>query len=414
MATTHHTGYRVPGLRTMIHIEAANIFDQQGLKIVHCPTQFETHPDVICPHSLIEQLVSKSREAGCDIDAQIDTWCHQNAHQGTRDQRLPHRQISFPIGKLCPLTIGGDEYYLAAFNYSSSRKDLRPLGVQDYIAFWRNIWSNLQTLGNISGHINVPIPGGVHVDINNPHFEVNQKIGIIASTFLQFIQTSGRTYTLRICLYGDDAQWVNIDHWYDAILPYLYDMSFLNMQIAAPAEAAEVTNYQESAEGKALAHLYDDDAFLSHLHEIIVRLDNANGNILEQNIGNKHHTFAVSIDREGLEHLEQLLRQNPDTLHMFSEIDSKVGTYSHSKMAQLLLFIENRTHLFGQLNRKSYVSIIHNDRYASPQTPEGYQWITEYNIDNLTKFIGNQNKKQRELNRQEKQLLPLIPTMYLK
>lgn len=190
-------------------------------------------------------------------------------------------------------------------------------------------------------------------------------------------------------------------------------MSFLNMQIAAP-EQVEVNNHQESTEGKTLTHTFDDDAFLSHLHEIIDRLNNANGCVLQQNIGNRHHTFTVCVETEGLCHLEQLLRQNRNILHMFSEVDSKVGTYNHSKMAQLLLFIENATTLFGLLNRKSYVSIIHDARYASAQTPDGYEWITDYNIDNLTKFIGNQSKKQKELKRQEQQLRQLIPAKYLK
>lgn len=408
MANTANKGYRIPDSKTRIIIEEANLFDQDGLKIVHCPRQFETHSDVICHHSLIDQLVCKSREAQADIDKQIDDWCRQNAKDGHVDQRLPRRQVVFKFGKLCPIVIGSEHFYLAAFNYSSSQQDLKPLNVQDYIAFWNNIWANLQQLGNTPRTINVPIPGGVHVDFMNRHFDINQKIGIIVSSFFQFFKSTGRDYTLRICLYGDDVMDVEIDHWYEAILPYLYHMSFLNIQMAVPKEVEEQNNQSlnEDAEAK---YTCDDTRFLSHLHEIIQRLCNANKMTMDQNTGNAHFKITVELPTQELGDLEQVLHDHPILLQYFSKVD-KDNTYNPNKMIQLLSFVEKYTTLFGNLNRKNYVSIIRDANYSATAKPVGYEWIEQKDEVNFGKYIGQQIKNIPDSVKD--QLLGLIPEAY--
>jgi len=392
--------YKIPNSQSSIIITPANLLDQEGVSIIHCPTQFETSPDVITPHSLIQQFVALAQDA--NLDNQIETWCNRNSHSGTSHNELPHRKLVFPRGTLCPVTVHHQQYYLAAFNDSSSQTDLPSLSVDDYIQFWNNLWSDLRTKGCVRGKVSVPVPGGMKVNVDNSMFDINQKLGVIVTTFFSSIKNHGGRYNLQICLYGDDAQDVNSNHWHDVLLPYLYNMSFLEIDVTKP-KATKVETLAMPAQ-VGVANLPSSDViFISHLSYMFQNLVDEIGKTVTQ----YRSTYHVNVSIDGLDALIQILTANAVQLHTLLGEDNRTHLYDRNLMYQLLNFLYDKTNILDKLTRRNAVKIM-LDTDCKP-FPYGFDYLKSVDEDNFDSYVG-----EKKPNDSFKALLDLLPDEYKK
>ena len=95
--------FTLPGSDSKLTMLVADLFEQQGLKIVHCSKSFETHKDVVRSNSVIGQFIDYCKINNVNLDFQIDEWCKNMSHIGKVDMSLKYRNKKYDIGTLCPI-----------------------------------------------------------------------------------------------------------------------------------------------------------------------------------------------------------------------------------------------------------------------------------------------------------------------
>ena len=83
--------YNIAGTDCSISIIEGNIFNQEGLKIIHCPRNFDTSSDIVPKHSVFGQFVNLCEREGVDINTQIDSWLSLISDRGTVFPNNGHR-----------------------------------------------------------------------------------------------------------------------------------------------------------------------------------------------------------------------------------------------------------------------------------------------------------------------------------
>jgi len=353
MATATDTpkGYTFSRQQRIV-VQRGDLLKQEGLKIVHCPTQFETDLNLIFKDSLIGQFVIMARLQQTDLDAQINKWCEQNRKKGKTIGCPQSRNTFFKIGELCPVTIGEQQYCLAAFNQSTSQQDLLPMTVSLYKSFWKNVWQNFQSLGPHSLEICVPIPGGNYVDDKNEYFSINQKIGVIAESFFSFAQTTRRRYTLHICVNPSDRE-VNCDHWNEVILPYLFDRFHLDRTSAAKDTEVSSSPIQHGSTTQKFDWTHIDTTVTRVFDRLIAAHGQPN---FTQYHGNRKETITISLDVHKLKTLEKAIVDNTEFQDQWSE-----GQLSNLRTNRFILLLLNfllDNNLVGELTATSCVRIL--------------------------------------------------------
>lgn len=354
--------YLIPEINCSISIEESNLLEQEGLKIVHCPNQFETHSMVIDETSLIGQTILRAREKGADIDYQIDSYCQHIQDRAQKVETLPYRQLRFPVGELCPIQIGNDWFCLAAMCDSDSRFNVKSLTLEQYLDYWDNLWSNLTSLAVPKTIVNVPVPGGRFLSIDSVHFTIEQRIAVIALSYFKAIAQSSLSKELHICVLGDEAKKIQYENWERVLLPFLHNMAQTPIRwssslavtspktkTSSPAGASKPGDTKEQRITEAQKKFCDD------LRLFIMNIDGCNGKECKQKNKAKVSDTIVDVKTTMLLGFLQKVEGNPQLMSRF--VDPQANRYDGRMFLRLLGFLHRCTKLFGDLNGKSLMAL---------------------------------------------------------
>lgn len=351
--------YSMDEIECSITIKKADIFTQEGLKVIHCPSTYETDTNIIFEDSLIGQFMKKYDAERKIIDSQISSFVDGIT---TKTINRETGRFKLTLGTACPIKVGGEDYCLCAFNEQTRRDYLKDLSIADYISYWENVWVNLPQLK--SQNISVAVPGGNKVTVGSARFILSQKIGVIVYTFFKSLAKKKPCDTLTICLYGKGADKFDYYGWEKTILPFLFQMSKLpiswrvELPVVQSTTTVEggVTKNTVKTEGGNSDKEFAFDSLICDLNQIADNIDKVNGREILQKEGRSRSEYLpievdTSIFRQLINHLgdNSLIRSHFST-------SSKKG-YDPNSLFQLLGILWYDTGIFGELNKQNIVRI---------------------------------------------------------
>lgn len=219
--------YNIPNTHSKVILEVCNLFDQEGLKVVHCHHTFDTDDEVMRESSVMGQFIKMCKENQFDLDSQISKWIEKNKHKSERVDILPCRKQVFNLGELCPVNIDGDMFVLAAFEDLQLFLETGAMEFDAYLNFLDNLWKSLGKLSVEKSVVNIPAFGNKIVNVANNSFTIDQKIGLIIQSYFKSMKKNRLFETLKICIYESDAKNLDLEKWDNVLLPYLFQFSQL-------------------------------------------------------------------------------------------------------------------------------------------------------------------------------------------
>jgi len=377
------------GTHARITLVEGDLLAQQGLRIVHCANQFETHSDIVSKGSLLDKWKHYCLEKGIDIDSQIDDFCQRNNLMATKDESLqPYRTLKFPAGTLCPVMGEEEAFCLAAFCEPYNNKHVENLNYEQYLNYWESIWKNLSHLPIRRDRVSVALAGGHCVMVGSNYFTTQQKIAMIVHTFCKQMLKMPFCKHLNIVVCGPDVEEIDFEAWEKHLLPFLTEMSHLPFYWQ-PGERPEAIEKKK----KSLAEdVSDADAFASFVEdylEMVANLEKEEGRPIVQFVGagKKVDCFYVHIRSNEL-------RKVIDDIEHIAELRNYFGrrvgaTYSRWAMLQLWGFLQEDTDYLGDLNRKNMMCLCLGCPEAVDDTalPERWHFLAP-KFGSLFKYVG--------------------------
>lgn len=384
--------YNIQDIDCLIVIQEGNVLEQEGVKIIHCPTQFETHPDVVLPDSVVGQFAMLCKNAGFDVAEAVERYGMKNEQHCVVNTRLPHQKRVFPRGQLCPIKINDNNIFcMAAFNDSDSTTNVEKMSLSQYLLYWENLWKNLELLTENKEVVSLAVPGGKYVSVDNALFTCEQKVGMIIYTFFRHLHRSGHLCNeLRICLFGRDAKRFNYEGWKNSILPYLHQMSKLSMSwtpdLPTPIAQKKENRERNNTDAKEM--------FVMDLQEIIGNIHKNNGLLWSINTGrHKSEPFRVSLQPCFFENLLDRIKNTPELLSYFGK--AKGNRYDRNRMLQLFWLFEKHDYL-GKLNRISFLKMcLDCPKDDCNEVPERWHYLGT-SFSNIVKYIGQQSSEIKQ------------------
>ena len=375
--------YNIAGTDCSISIIEGNILDQEGLKIIHCPRNFDTSSDIVPKHSVFGQFVNLCEREGVDINTQIDSWLSLISDRGTVFPNNGHREVLFDIGELCPIIVNGEHFCIAAFSMTYSVFLADNLELADYMTYWSNLWQNLSTISIAREIISVAVPGDRLVNISTKGFLLPQKIAVIVNSFLQNIKSSGVCKHLNICLYGNDAEYFDYNGWRDSILPFLDQLSHLpiSWNVRISNAKPQALNFVESSQ-PIIDKAAIDKSFFTDLRDMISNLENQLGNSYCQFEGNKKTFIVIDPNIGMLQKVSDWLENDEQSRAFF--VRHRGNRYDKNGMFQLIGVIHDVSNYYGSLNRRSVLKLSLN---CEDVIPERWNYLGD-NIDNIINYVG--------------------------
>jgi len=169
--------------RKKIIIEVCDLFEQKGLKVVHCHNTFDTSDEVMRSHSVMGQFIKKCQDENVDLDKIIDTWTEKHSAKAFINEQLPCRKKTFTVGTTCPVKVNREQFVLASFENLEKFLMTGSMDINSYMFFLDNLWKNIGKGGIDNEEVNVPSFGNKIVNITNFSFTPEQKLSLIALSF---------------------------------------------------------------------------------------------------------------------------------------------------------------------------------------------------------------------------------------
>lgn len=368
--------FNVPGTGCSVEISNVDIFEQDGVKIIHGPRTFDTHPDIVPPQTVYGLLIKFCEEKSGALDTQIDHWCNAITQKGEVHQEYPHRKIRFQEGELCPIIVDDEVYCIAAFSDTESVFVADNIVLGQYLSYWKNIWKNLQRLSIDKSVVNVAVPGTRLVSIGPSSFGYEQNIAIILYSFFKSITDTNKCKTLRICLYGSPADDFDFEGWMSHITPFLYSQSILPLEWTPSDKPSPNRDKSLTLDECAL------NSFIDDFSQMIENIETFNGMNFVQFEGSKKVQIKVHIDGAGL---RQVIEAIKSTLEVSLYLTKRKGIkYDRNRMFQLLGIIQDCSTLFGELNRRSVVMMCLG---SEDIVPARWNHLGD-NIGNIINYVG--------------------------
>jgi len=203
---------------TNIIIEYADIFKQEGLKVIHTVDTFDTELDrIISRRSLNGAFLSLCEKHKTDLPSLLNRSL-SIVQETETDSTLPGNKTRYPLGTTCALTVNDQPYVLVSFAHLQSDGSIS-INSQEYFSFLMRMWENLSKANVRQEEINVVVMGNKFVDLPS-EYSTEQKIDIMVQTFFIHARQHNFCKTLRICVHENDALQVDFYH-YPVILDHL-------------------------------------------------------------------------------------------------------------------------------------------------------------------------------------------------
>ena len=222
--------YKIPNTHCQIILEVCNLFDQEGLKVIHCLNTFDTDDEVMREFSVMGQFIKRCKDKGVDLDAQIDKWAEKNVRKSVAVDTLPCKKNIFDLGEVCPISTDSDTCLLAAFNDLRTFIDTGAMDLDSYLYFLDSLWVSLGRLSLDKTVVNIPAFGNKIVNVASNSFTIDQKIGLIVHSYFKAMGKHLLFKNLKICIHESDAENLDLGKW-EAIFPYLYQYSKLPLGV---------------------------------------------------------------------------------------------------------------------------------------------------------------------------------------
>ena len=210
--------YKDPKTDLKVIVECCDLFEQDGLRIIHCVDTFDTAlGTIISPRSVHGLFLKKCKQAGVDADAEIDN-ALRHTRPTSRDEALPGRKDRYALGTICPIDIGDNTYGLVSFSHLNKEGSIE-ITRKEYVNFLMNMWKNLAAPTLRQDIINVAVMGNRFVDLPSD-FSTEQKIDMMIQTFFAVARKKACCRTLRICVHESNMVEVDFPR-YDVIIEHL-------------------------------------------------------------------------------------------------------------------------------------------------------------------------------------------------
>ena len=210
--------YKDPQTDLKVIVECCDLFDQDGLRIIHCVDTFDTAlGTIISPRSVHGLFLARCKKASVDADAAIDTALRFTKPAAT-DEELPGRKDRYELGTVCPVEIGQETYGLVSFSHLNKEGSIE-ITRKEYVNFMMNMWKNLAAPTLRQDVINVAVMGNRFVDLPSD-FSTEQKIDMMIQTFFAVARKKACCRTLRICVHESNMVEVDFPR-YDIIIEHL-------------------------------------------------------------------------------------------------------------------------------------------------------------------------------------------------
>ncbi len=199
-------------------VECSDLFEQDGLRVIHCVDTFDTAlGSIISPRSVHGAFLALCKKSGFDIDGAIDTALRFTEPE-VIDSELPGRAARYSLGTMCPVTIGEDDYCMVSFTHLTKDGNIS-ITRKEYTEFLMTMWRNLATPTLRHDTLNVAVMGNRFVDLP-AEFSTEQKIDLMIQTFFAAAREKACCRTLRICVHESNMTEVDFPH-YNIIIDHL-------------------------------------------------------------------------------------------------------------------------------------------------------------------------------------------------
>lgn len=214
--------FQIPNTHSQIILEVCNIFDQSGLKVIHCHHTFDTDDEVMRESSVMGQFIKYCSDKQFNLDEEITKWIEKNRNRSAVEESLPCRKDVFNLGELCPINVNGEMFALAAFDDLRVFLETGAMELDSYINFLDHFWVSLGKLSVEKLVVNIPAFGNKIVNVATNGFTIDQKIGLIVQSYFKGMKKNRLFETLRICIHESDAKNLDLEKWGTVLLPYLF------------------------------------------------------------------------------------------------------------------------------------------------------------------------------------------------
>lgn len=199
-------------------VECSDLFEQEGLRVIHCVDTFDTELNtIISARSVHGAFLQRCQAAGINVDEAIDNSLRFTQPAGTDDE-LPGRKVRYPLGTVCPVSIGSDDYCMVSFTHLNKDGNIS-ITRKEYTDFMINMWRNLAAPTLRHDVVNVAVMGNRFVDLP-AEFSTEQKIDLMIQTFFAVAREKACCKTLRICVHENNMTEVDFPR-YDIIIDHL-------------------------------------------------------------------------------------------------------------------------------------------------------------------------------------------------
>ena len=199
-------------------VECCDLFEQEGMKIIHSVDTFDTAlGTIISPRSVHGVFLSKAQKAKVDVDEAIDK-ALKGVKPSGEDAELPGRTVRYPLGTVCPVMVGEEEYVLTAFTHLQPNGNIE-IERKEYTEFLMDMWRNIASPLIRQDTVNVAVMGNKFVDLP-ADFSTEQKIDLMIQTFFAVSRERSCCKTLRICVHESNMADVDFPH-YETIISHL-------------------------------------------------------------------------------------------------------------------------------------------------------------------------------------------------
>ncbi len=188
-----------------IEIKVCDLFDQEGIRVIHCVDDFETSPRYIKDDSVFGQFLQNNRGKKSQINDEIAKQLEEKTSDGSYD--FPSRRTKYyHIGTTLHYSIDCDEYRIVAFNHWDKDGHILPYTIEDYRSFLRCLWENLSREGK-SSIINITLMGNNFTRFRATQPNTEHKIWIILESVFDAVHDWGfQCDKLRICIHENDVE----------------------------------------------------------------------------------------------------------------------------------------------------------------------------------------------------------------
>ena len=201
-----------------IEIKVCNLFEQQGIRVIHCMNDFESNPKHIYPGSVFGQFLSRCQKRGIQISDCIEEQLSEIESKG--QYKLKKRKTHYyPLGTTLRLSLGDEQYRIVSFNHWKEDEVIRPYTVKEYRDFLGRLWDSLKKEGKNST-INLTLMGNNYTTFSDTQPYTEQKIWMILESLFAAARQGFMCDLLRICIRENDVNQIGFTD-LTSILRYL-------------------------------------------------------------------------------------------------------------------------------------------------------------------------------------------------